>query len=56
MIESVPHGWLVCTEKDAVKLEGIPPALLERVGVLEVVARVVPEKLFIEQVIRKLQR
>ena len=56
MLESVPHGWLVCTEKDAVKLENLPPALLERIGVLQVVARVVPERPFIEQVIRKLQR
>jgi tetraacyldisaccharide 4'-kinase len=56
MVESVPHGWLVCTEKDAVKLERLPRVLLERIGVLQVVARVVPEKLFIEQVIRKLQR
>jgi tetraacyldisaccharide-1-P 4'-kinase len=56
MLESVQHGWLVCTEKDAVKLERLAPALLERIGVLQVVARVVPEKPFIEQVIRKLQR
>jgi tetraacyldisaccharide 4'-kinase len=56
IIESVPHGWLVCTEKDAVKLETLPPALLDRVAVLRVAARVVPEAAFIDQVIKKIQR
>lgn len=56
MLESGPAGWLVCTEKDAVKLEKLPSPLLERIAVLQVVARVVPEDSFIEQVIRKLKR
>jgi tetraacyldisaccharide 4'-kinase len=56
IIESCPRGWLVCTEKDAVKLERFSPVLLERIAVLRVAARVVPEAAFIEQVIRKIQR
>jgi tetraacyldisaccharide 4'-kinase len=54
--ETVSRGWLVCTEKDAVKLERLSPALLDRVAVLHVTARVIPEAAFIDQVIEKIQR
>lgn len=56
IFDSYPHGWLVCTEKDAVKLERFTPALMDRIAVLRVAARVIPEAAFIEHVIRKIQR
>lgn len=56
MLERAPESWLVCTEKDAVKLEGLPPELLERIGVLRVSARVVPEGRFVDQILARLRR
>ncbi len=55
MLSRVPDTWLVCTEKDAVKLEGMPSELLERIAVLRVVARVVPEERFIAHVCSRLR-
>jgi len=56
MLERVPEGWLVCTEKDAVKLEAMPSEILERIGVLRVSARVVPENRFIADILTRLRR
>jgi len=56
MLARAPEGWLVCTEKDAVKLECMPSELLERIGVLRVSARVVPEARFIDDILARMGR
>lgn len=54
MVREHPDVMLICTSKDAVKLEGLPAAMKDRCGVLQVRARVSPGDAFMVQMQRRI--